>query len=81
MAMVPHVSPEPNPASISLSPFFSIPLRLTSSRRIATLAADVFPHLSTFIGIFSSGTFRRFAIVAVILAFAEWTAALFLPQT
>ena len=49
-----HVSPPPKPAKAIRSPGFTVPLCNTSSKRIATLAAEVLPYLSRLTGKISS---------------------------
>ena len=55
----PVVSPAPKALMASLSPACRRPARLTSSSKMGTLAEEVLPRTSTFMGNFSIGCLRR----------------------
>src|SRR5699024_11505471 len=64
-----QVSPAPKPERMIFCPLRNIPLRFISSRRIGTVAAEVFAYSSRFIGNFEISVFSLFATASMILRF------------
>ena len=59
MMHAPEVNPAPKALKASKSPFFSLSLRFSSSSSKGMLADEVLPYLSTFMGILSLSTPKR----------------------